>query len=207
MLFCSKVLKEISVGDLQPDETVDAMHEAKLLSKLDHPGIVQFHDSFIDGEYFCIVTEFCEVRILLNSFKICLVCLGFYSQFYTIHVISSHSVNLLRLFLWIFRPKRLTNTKWQVHILSPLTYNCHFCISSRGRMSVQIISWSISTKVTWPGWSSNSRSLDLNACSQLPLPTALWSLASFKKINEIVYSRLTDCYICLMSSCFSRVYM
>ena len=56
------MLKEISVGDLQPDETVDAMHEAKLLSKLDHPGIVQFHDSFIDGEYFCIVTEFCEVR-------------------------------------------------------------------------------------------------------------------------------------------------
>lgn len=56
-----KVLKEISVGDLQPDETVDAMHEAKLLSKLDHPSIVQFHDSFIDGEFFCIVTEYCEV--------------------------------------------------------------------------------------------------------------------------------------------------
>ncbi|CAH1779518.1 unnamed protein product, partial [Owenia fusiformis] len=55
-----KVLKEISVGDLQPDETVDAMHEAKLLSKLDHPGIVKFHDSFLDGEFFCIVTEYCE---------------------------------------------------------------------------------------------------------------------------------------------------
>ncbi|XP_005105732.1 serine/threonine-protein kinase Nek11 [Aplysia californica] len=55
-----KVLKEISVGDLQPDETVDAMHEARLLSKLDHPGIVKFHDSFIDGEFFCIVTEYCE---------------------------------------------------------------------------------------------------------------------------------------------------
>ena len=54
------------MGDLQPDETVDAMHEAKLLSKLDHPGIVQFHDSFIDGEYFCIVTEYCEV-----SFAVC----------------------------------------------------------------------------------------------------------------------------------------
>ncbi|GFN79182.1 serine/threonine-protein kinase nek11 [Plakobranchus ocellatus] len=55
-----KVLKEISVGDLQPDETVDAMHEARLLSKLNHPGIVKFHDSFIDGEFFCIVTEYCE---------------------------------------------------------------------------------------------------------------------------------------------------
>ncbi|KAK3589291.1 hypothetical protein CHS0354_026942 [Potamilus streckersoni] len=55
-----KVLKEISVGDLQPDESVDAMHEARLLSKLDHPSIVKFHDSFIDGEFFCIVTEYCE---------------------------------------------------------------------------------------------------------------------------------------------------
>ena len=53
------------MGDLQPDETVDAMHEAKLLSKLDHPGIVQFHDSFIDGEYFCIVTEYCEVNFAI----------------------------------------------------------------------------------------------------------------------------------------------
>jgi len=55
------VLKEIPCGDLQPDETVDAMHEAKLLSKLTHPGIVRFNDSFLDGEFFCIVTEFCEV--------------------------------------------------------------------------------------------------------------------------------------------------
>ncbi|XP_063440957.1 serine/threonine-protein kinase Nek11-like isoform X4 [Mytilus trossulus] len=55
-----KVLKEISVGELAPDETVDAVNEAKVLSKLNHPGIVKFHDSFIDGESFCIVTEYCE---------------------------------------------------------------------------------------------------------------------------------------------------
>ncbi|XP_048742053.1 serine/threonine-protein kinase Nek11-like [Ostrea edulis] len=55
-----KVLKEISVGELQPDETVDAVREARVLSKLDHPSIVKFHDSFIDGESFCIVTEYCE---------------------------------------------------------------------------------------------------------------------------------------------------
>lgn len=67
-----KVLKEISVGDLQPDETVDAMHEARLLSKLDHPSIVQFHDSFIDGEFFCIVTEYCEggdLDMLIQEYK------------------------------------------------------------------------------------------------------------------------------------------
>ncbi|XP_013411835.1 serine/threonine-protein kinase Nek11 [Lingula anatina] len=55
-----KVMKEIPVGDLQPDETVDAMHEANLLSKLDHPSIVKFYDSFLDGEFFCIVTEYCD---------------------------------------------------------------------------------------------------------------------------------------------------
>ena len=60
-LFFRKALKEISVGDLQPDETVDAMREARLLSRLDHPSIVKFHDSFIDGGYFCIITEYCNV--------------------------------------------------------------------------------------------------------------------------------------------------
>lgn len=63
ILWFRKVLKEISVGELQPDETVDAVREARVLSKLDHPSIVKFHDSFIDGESFCIVTEFCEVII------------------------------------------------------------------------------------------------------------------------------------------------
>ncbi|XP_033754320.1 serine/threonine-protein kinase Nek11-like isoform X2 [Pecten maximus] len=55
-----KVLKEISVGELQPDETVEAAKEARVLSKLLHPSIVKFHDSFIDGDVFCIITEFCE---------------------------------------------------------------------------------------------------------------------------------------------------
>ncbi|KAL9976486.1 hypothetical protein ACROYT_G013794 [Oculina patagonica] len=55
-----KVLKEIFVGELQPDETVDAMREARLLSNLNHPNIVKFLDSFMDGEFFCIVTEYCE---------------------------------------------------------------------------------------------------------------------------------------------------
>jgi len=64
-VYFRKVLEEISVGGLMLDETVDVMHNAKLLSKLDHPSLVQFHDSFIDGEYFCIVTEYCEVSLLV----------------------------------------------------------------------------------------------------------------------------------------------
>ena len=54
------MLKEIHIGELQPDETVDAVREAKLLHRLDHPGIVRFRDSFVDSGCFCIVTEYCE---------------------------------------------------------------------------------------------------------------------------------------------------
>ena len=63
-----KVTKKIFVGNLQPDETVDAAQEANLLRSLDHPNIVKFYDSFVDGEFFCIVTEFCE----------CVFCHNFY---------------------------------------------------------------------------------------------------------------------------------
>ncbi|XP_067910305.1 serine/threonine-protein kinase Nek11 isoform X2 [Heterodontus francisci] len=59
-----KVLKEISVGDLEPNETVQANLEAQLLSKLDHPAIVKFYNSFVEQYSFCIITEYCEGRDL-----------------------------------------------------------------------------------------------------------------------------------------------
>ncbi|MEE6466272.1 hypothetical protein FKM82_006886 [Ascaphus truei] len=59
-----KVLKEIPVGELNPNETVEANLEAQLLSKLDHPAIVKFHASFLEKESFCIITEYCEGRDL-----------------------------------------------------------------------------------------------------------------------------------------------
>ncbi|KAM5154507.1 serine/threonine-protein kinase Nek11 isoform 3-T3 [Callospermophilus lateralis] len=59
-----KVLKEISVGELNPNETVQANLEAQLLSKLDHPAIVKFHASFVEQDKFCIITEYCEGRDL-----------------------------------------------------------------------------------------------------------------------------------------------
>ncbi|XP_038652489.1 serine/threonine-protein kinase Nek11 isoform X1 [Scyliorhinus canicula] len=55
-----KVLKEISVGDLGPSDTVEANLEAQLLSKLDHPAIVKFSNSFVEQCSFCIITEYCE---------------------------------------------------------------------------------------------------------------------------------------------------
>ncbi|XP_060241370.1 serine/threonine-protein kinase Nek11 isoform X2 [Meriones unguiculatus] len=59
-----KVLKEISVGELNPNETVQASVEAQLLSKLNHPAIVKFHASFMEQDTFCIITEYCEGRDL-----------------------------------------------------------------------------------------------------------------------------------------------
>ncbi|XP_032298273.1 serine/threonine-protein kinase Nek11 isoform X3 [Coturnix japonica] len=55
-----KVLKKISIGDLRPNETVEANLEAQLLSKLDHPAIVKFYASFVERDSFCIITEYCE---------------------------------------------------------------------------------------------------------------------------------------------------
>eukprot|EP01137_Pigoraptor_chileana_P004636 Opistho-2@46545 len=54
------VMKKIQVGALKPDETFDALREAKLLYQLSHPNIVRYRDSFLDGDCFCIITEFCR---------------------------------------------------------------------------------------------------------------------------------------------------
>ena len=38
----------------------DAKREAKILKQLNHKNIIQFHDSFISKDDFCIVTEYCD---------------------------------------------------------------------------------------------------------------------------------------------------
>uniref|UniRef100_A0A8C7N3W3 non-specific serine/threonine protein kinase n=1 Tax=Oncorhynchus kisutch TaxID=8019 RepID=A0A8C7N3W3_ONCKI len=60
----SKVLKEIPLGDLRPNETVQASQEAQLLSQLHHPAIITFYSSFLHRDSFCIITEYCEDRDL-----------------------------------------------------------------------------------------------------------------------------------------------
>ncbi|XP_052356834.1 serine/threonine-protein kinase Nek11-like [Oncorhynchus keta] len=59
-----KVLKEIPLGDLRPNETVQASQEAQLLSQLHHPAIITFYGSFLHRDSFCIITEYCEDRDL-----------------------------------------------------------------------------------------------------------------------------------------------
>lgn len=70
MISHSKVLKETPV-DLQPDETVDAMREARFLSKLEHPGVVKCYDNFIAEDSFCIITEYCEVLFIALFWWLC----------------------------------------------------------------------------------------------------------------------------------------
>ncbi|XP_065814111.1 uncharacterized protein [Labrus bergylta] len=55
-----KVLKQIPLGDLRLDETVRATQEAHLLSQLHHPAILTFYHSFLEGDAFCIITEYCQ---------------------------------------------------------------------------------------------------------------------------------------------------
>ncbi|XP_023252272.1 serine/threonine-protein kinase Nek11-like [Seriola lalandi dorsalis] len=57
-----KVLKQIPLGDLRPDETVRATQEAQLLSQLHHPAILTFYHSFLERDAFCIITEYCQMR-------------------------------------------------------------------------------------------------------------------------------------------------
>ncbi|XP_048880454.1 serine/threonine-protein kinase Nek11-like isoform X1 [Brienomyrus brachyistius] len=55
-----KVLKEVPVGDLNPDETMQVQTEAQLLAQLHHPSILKFYSSFLEKDIFCIITEYCE---------------------------------------------------------------------------------------------------------------------------------------------------
>ena len=62
-----KVVKQVYVGMLEPDETIDALSEAKLLSHLNHPNILMFHEAFTFDQFVCIVTEYCEVSVEQRS--------------------------------------------------------------------------------------------------------------------------------------------
>ncbi|CAL8236803.1 unnamed protein product [Arctogadus glacialis] len=63
-----KVLKEIPLGGLRANETVQASLEARLLSRLHHPHILRFFHSFLEGDAFCIITEYCQRRAERRTF-------------------------------------------------------------------------------------------------------------------------------------------
>ena len=53
----------MTLGALELNETVAPDAEAKLLSKLDHPNVLRYFDSFVEEDYFYIITEYCEVYL------------------------------------------------------------------------------------------------------------------------------------------------
>ncbi|CAF1567429.1 unnamed protein product [Rotaria magnacalcarata] len=64
-----KVLKVVRLGEMDADQTVDSVREAELLSNLHNEYIVKFYESFLENDYLCIVTEFCEGGDLDQRFK------------------------------------------------------------------------------------------------------------------------------------------
>lgn len=54
------VLKKINISKMNTRCKEDALNEVRFLSKLEHPNIVKYYDSFIEEEHLYIVMEYCE---------------------------------------------------------------------------------------------------------------------------------------------------
>ncbi|XP_067941953.1 serine/threonine-protein kinase Nek5-like [Watersipora subatra] len=55
------ILKTVDLTGLDDREKANAQREVQVLQKLSHPCIIQYEDSFKDGELICIVMEYCEL--------------------------------------------------------------------------------------------------------------------------------------------------
>ncbi|CAH8658158.1 unnamed protein product [Schistosoma rodhaini] len=69
---CTKVLKALKCIKLDDNSAAvqrDHEKEAHLLSSLKHPYILRIHESFVDKNRFCIVSEYCEGGDLTNYLK------------------------------------------------------------------------------------------------------------------------------------------
>ncbi|KAL3319601.1 Serine/threonine-protein kinase Nek11 [Cichlidogyrus casuarinus] len=65
----AKALKVSEIEDFEMEETQSVIKEARMMSKLNHPYIVKFMDSFLDKNSICILTEFCEGGDLTDFIK------------------------------------------------------------------------------------------------------------------------------------------
>ncbi|OMJ69566.1 hypothetical protein SteCoe_32684 [Stentor coeruleus] len=55
---CIYVIKKINIDHLSQKSQKEVIHEAQILKKLDHPNIVKYFCSFMDGKSLCIVMEY-----------------------------------------------------------------------------------------------------------------------------------------------------
>lgn len=63
------VMKVIQMSTMKPKEREDALMEAKILSKLQHPYIVGYKDSFVDSKYLYIIMEYADRGDLFDQIK------------------------------------------------------------------------------------------------------------------------------------------
>jgi len=63
------VMKVIQMNTMKPKEREDALMEAKILSKLQHPYIVGYKDSFVDNKYLYIIMEYADRGDLFDQIK------------------------------------------------------------------------------------------------------------------------------------------
>jgi serine/threonine protein kinase len=63
-LLLSKALKKIDIERLKEFKITELIiaQEATILASLKHPNIILFYDSFSWENYFCIITEYCNVN-------------------------------------------------------------------------------------------------------------------------------------------------
>ena len=47
------------------NKVLEIAEEARVLTSLNHPNIIKYVDSFRDGNFYSIVTEYCEVCVYL----------------------------------------------------------------------------------------------------------------------------------------------
>lgn len=65
----SKVIKKISLENIDSNETKYLNREAELLSRIEHDHVLAFHESFFEGRNYFIVTEYCEGGDLKDFLK------------------------------------------------------------------------------------------------------------------------------------------
>ncbi len=54
------VMKQIDIAKMNTAQREEALNEAKILSSLNSPYIVAYHESFIENEKLCIIMEYCD---------------------------------------------------------------------------------------------------------------------------------------------------
>lgn len=60
------VLKKIQMKGTKIKMQVSAVNEAKILSNLDHPNVIKFYTSFMEGDYLYILMEYAQKGDLYN---------------------------------------------------------------------------------------------------------------------------------------------